>query len=176
MVLTMDKVEYRPLNQVQNRKCVWCVNDATREAVRKYLSVEQTRDATAPKISPALKWKKTFAIYCGIPFIMRSCLLPRRSLSSLRTTSAGESYPEPCDGTGLPASVLRLRTMPIVRVQGSQWPGYINNLQAGQVLVHNSHLSVMGVTQELFLAVQFSSIPTKRCRHGEYNTARGDWW
>jgi hypothetical protein len=33
------------------------------------------------------------------------------------------------------------------------WPDYIVNLQAGQVLVHNSHLSVTGVTQELSSAV-----------------------
>lgn len=33
MVLTMDKVEYRPVSQVQNRKCIWCVNYATQEVV-----------------------------------------------------------------------------------------------------------------------------------------------
>lgn len=33
------------------------------------------------------------------------------------------------------------------------WPDYIVNLQGGQILVHNSHLSVTGVTQELSSAV-----------------------
>jgi hypothetical protein len=31
MVLTMDKMEYRSLNQAQNRNCISCVNYATQE-------------------------------------------------------------------------------------------------------------------------------------------------
>jgi hypothetical protein len=30
----MDKVEYRPLSQSKDYKCVWCVNDATQEVVQ----------------------------------------------------------------------------------------------------------------------------------------------
>ena len=28
------KVEYRPVNQCQKHQCVWCVNDATQEAIQ----------------------------------------------------------------------------------------------------------------------------------------------
>jgi hypothetical protein len=28
-----SKVEYRPVTQCQQHQCVWCVNDATQEAV-----------------------------------------------------------------------------------------------------------------------------------------------
>jgi hypothetical protein len=29
------KVEYRPVSQCQRQQCVWCVNDATHEAVQR---------------------------------------------------------------------------------------------------------------------------------------------
>jgi hypothetical protein len=29
------KVEYRPVSQCQQQQCVWCVNDATQEAVQR---------------------------------------------------------------------------------------------------------------------------------------------